>query len=559
MRWFPISRIAVRPGPVGRGMLLFAGLLVAIAPPPAAAQGIHQVEHSDRGMVVTAHPLATAAGVRILEMGGNAADAAAAAAFAVAVVRPSMNSIGGRNQILIRDPDGSVHGIDGTTQVPLRYDPETAPRADFGYATVGVPGALAGLMRLHSEHGSLPLATVMAPAIDYAEKGFRLLPQQARFHAGARDELAQSEGGRRYYLKPDGSTYGEGELLVQTDLGATLRRIVKGGRETFYRGDLAEIMLADMERNGGYVDRESLARYEALDSRIVRGSYRGYDLVGLDVPAAGAASIQALQIMETFDRTRLDDEEWAAVVGQAIALAAADRSRLGTDSAAARATSKDWARQQAERIHLTSVAGGGGRRPSGDPDPSEPHYTTHLSVVDRDGMAVSLTQTIGPAMGSKVAVPGMGMLYAATLGGYLSDATTPGYRASSSISPLMIFKDGQLLLVLGSAGGARIVSSVVQVVSRVVDDGMRLPQALAARRVHMGSTSPLDMELSAGWTPDDVEEVRALGIEATGNAGLTAFGRVQAIEFDPSTRTWTGASDPDSEGTAGAPRDREGR
>jgi gamma-glutamyltranspeptidase/glutathione hydrolase len=505
-------------------------------------------------MVTTAHPLATVAGVRMLEKGGNAADAALAAAFAVAVVRPSMNSIGGRNQILIRTPDGGFHGIDGTTQVPLGYDPATAPEADFGYATVGVPGALAGLMRLHAQHGSLPLDVLMEPAIEYAEQGFRLLPQQADFHARSRDELAESEGARMYYLKPDGSAYGEGELLIQRDLGTTLRRLVTGGHDLFYRGEMAEIMVADMEANGGFVNRESLESYEALDARIVRGSYRGHDLAALDVPAAGAVSIHALQIMETFDPASMDDDEWAAVIGQAVALAAPQRRLLGTDSAAARVTSKAWAAEQAKKIRLPANVERD--TPSAEPFPSdwrEAHHTTHLSTADSTGMAVALTQTIGPAMGSKVAVPGLGFLYASTLGGYLGDDLQPGFRARSSISPLMVSRGGELHLVLGAAGGARIVSSVVQVVSRVVDDGMSLPEALAAARVHPQSPGTLEMEMSAGWLDDDVSGVQDLGLEVIEIAETAEFGRVQAIRYHPAIAQFEGASDPDSEGTARGP------
>ena len=480
-----------------------------------------------------------------------------------------MNSIGGRNQILIRGADGTMAGIDGTTQVPIGYDPETAPQASHGYATVGVPGALAGILKLHADHGTMPLDLLIASAVDYAENGFRLLPGQARFHTSSAEALAESEGGRQYYLKPDGAPHGEGELLVQADLGRTFRTIAAGGHDVFYRGELADVMIADMEKNGGFVNRESLESYEALDARIVRGSYRGYDLVGLDVPAAGAVVIQALQIMEQFDRHAMDDEEWAAVVGQSIALAFPDLRVLGTDSAAARATSTEWARSQAERVRLTAATSHEGdgsaatELPYGMPTPEQdardPHFTTHLSVVDAQGMAVSLTQTIGPAMGSKVAVPGMGMLYASTLGGYLSGGLEPRYRARSSISPLMVFRDGQLVLVLGSAGGARIVSSVVQAVSRVVDDELALSQALAAPRVHMSADGPLQMELSAGWTADDLDEIRAMGLEAEGAERVGAFGRVQGIQFDPATGLWWGASDPDSEGSARGPGSEPGR
>jgi gamma-glutamyltranspeptidase/glutathione hydrolase len=311
-------------------------------------------------MVVTAHPLATYVGQRILRQGGNAADAAVATAIAGAVVRPSMNSIGGRNQILVRLPSGDIHGIDGTTQVPEGYDAATAPKAAYGYATIGVPGALAGLMRLHGEHGSLPLATVMAPAIEYAENGFRLLPGQARFHESNTDRLAESEGARGVYLKADGSAYGVGEMIRHLDLAKTYRKIVDGGAEIFYRGEIAATMASDIQANGGFVTGRSLADYEAVDARIVRGSYRGYELVAMDVPASGAIAIQSLQIMENFERAEYTAVEWATITAQALALSIPDLRRLGSDTAAARATAKSWAASQAEKIRLTATAPTGG-------------------------------------------------------------------------------------------------------------------------------------------------------------------------------------------------------
>ena len=410
---------------------------------PAEAQNARQSASSHGGMVAAAQPLATEAGVRMLEMGGNAADAAVAAAFAIAVVEPTMNSIGGRNQILIRTPDGEIHGIDGTTQAPWDYDYDTAPQAAYGYAVIGVPGAVAGLIRLHSEYGSLPLETVMAPAIDYAENGFRVLPGDALRQAAGAAQAREFPGTRSYYLKEDGSPYRPGDLLVQRDYAATLRAIAAGGHDAFYRGEIAEKMAADLAANGSAVKLQAFHDYEAVDSRIVRGSYRGYDLVGLDVPAAGTVSIQALQIMEHFDPDAMDDEEWAAIAGQALGIASRELATLGTDSAAVRATSKAWARRMAAEVRAPAGAGvsvGTDLFPDGAPlPPLDPRgdgqgHTTHLSTADAHGMFVALTQTLGPNMGSKVATPGLGFLYASTLGGYLG-RMEPGERARSFISP----------------------------------------------------------------------------------------------------------------------------
>lgn len=536
-------------------------LAAACLPASGFAQNARQASSSSNGMVATAQPLATDAGVRILEMGGNAADAAVAAAFAIAIVEPTMNSIGGRNQILIRLPDGTTHGIDGTTQAPARYDQETAPRASFGYAVVGVPGAVAGLLRLHSEHGSLPLATVMAPAIDYAEHGFRLTPGEAGHLASASADAERFPATRAIYLKPDDTRYQPGDMLVQKDYARTLRAIAEGGHDAFYRGAIAEHIAADLAAHSSSVTLQDLHDYEAVDARIVRGSYRGYDLVGLDVPAAGAVVIQALNVMENFDPDAMDDEEWAAVIAQALDIGSREfRLVPGTDSGAVRRTSKEWAAGIAARIRVPAdtrreaeVQLSGQLRAPFVPADHEGH-TTHLTVADGDGMLVALTQTIGPNMGSKVVTPGLGFLYAATLGGYLG-GLEPGERVRSFISPFMVLKDGVPVLALGAAGGNRIVSGVTQVISRVIDDGMSLARALAAPRVHMDD-DVLEAETSPdiGWLDEQLADIRAMGLVVREVPGAGAFSRVHAVHYDAATGIWFGAADPDREGTARGPR-----
>lgn len=546
-------------------LVALSAAAIALAPPTAHAQSVLQTSRSHDGAVASAHPLATEAGVRMLELGGNAADAAVATAFAIAVVEPTMNSIGGRNQILIRLPDGTIRGIDGTTQAPMTYDPDTAPQAGYGYAVVGVPGAAAGLLRLHAEYGSLPLATVMAPAIDYAENGFRVLPAEAGREAANAEHSAEFPGTAAIYLKPDGTPRRPGDMLVQKDYANTLRTIAAGGHDAFYKGEIARKIAADMQAHGGAVTLESLADYRAEDSRVVRGSYRGYEVVGLDVPSAGVVSIQALQIMESFDPSSMTEAQWAAVKGQALGIAARELRGLGTDTAAARATSKAWAARMAEGIEAPAGArrtvSPPGRVDAPRPLPVQPDdrgNTTHMTAADGKGMFVALTQTLGPNMGSSVVTPGLGFLYASTLGGYLGHVE-PGERARSSISPVMVLKDGVPFLALGAAGGGRIPPGVVQVISRVIDDGMTLADALAAPRVYMsGRTLEVETSPGIGWTPAEVGEMRALGLEIRENPGVGSFSRVHAIQYDAATRTWIAGADPDWEGSAQAPRGERG-
>ncbi|MDE0358856.1 MAG: gamma-glutamyltransferase [Gammaproteobacteria bacterium] len=533
-----------------------------------------QVAQSSRGMVVAAQPLATAAGVEMLERGGNAADAAVAAAFAVSVVEPSMNSIGGRTQILVRTAEGTFHGIDATTQAPDTYDPDTAPQAGYGYPTVGLPGAVAGLTRLLDEHGTLPLATAMEPAIRYASEGFALLPGEAARQASTAEQLRESEGATLYYIEPDGSPYDAGDHFVQNDLAMVLRRIASGGADAFYRGEIARAMADDIVDAGGHVTAAALAGYRAEDARVVRGSYRGHELVGTFTPAAGAMTIGILQIIENFDMAGADETTWALVVGQALALGfEAARTHRGPD-AWQLLTSREWAREQAERVRMPVAAAmgpGPAAAPRSSPEPVAAYFagpdddghTTHLSTADADGMTVSLTQTIGPAMGSKIATPGLGFLYAATLGGYLG-RLEPGERARSNIAPFMVLDGDDPMLVLGAAGGARIVSAVVQAVCRVVDQGLSLPEALAAARLHpmqgslnpTGSESGFQMETSPdiGWSPEVIAELRQLGFAVQEVPRSGAFGRIHGMSYDATASSWTGAADPDWEGSAAAPR-----
>ena len=537
-------------------LTLALGGTAALVPVESSAQSVRQSGRSQAGMVSAAHPLATDAGVQILEMGGNAADAAVAAGFAIAVVEPTMNSIGGRNQILVATPDGAFHGIDGTTQAPWDYDPETAPQASYGYPVIGLPGALAGLIKLHEEHGSLPLDVVMAPAIDYAENGFRVLSGDARRQAAGRDQALEFPGTAAAYYKEDGAPYAAGEILKQPDYGRTLRLISDQGRDVFYEGEIAKAMIADLRAHGSVLTEEALADYVAEDSRIVRGSYRGYDLIGTDVPAAGVLAIQALQVMEHFDPSSMSEAEWFAVTGQALRMAAGELRVLGPDTAAARATSKEYAASLAAEVLAPASTPAGQTEPVPVLDDRGDQYgghTTHLSTADADGMFVSLTQTLGPNMGSKVVTPGLGFLYASTLGGYLSTISA-GARARSNICPFMVVKDGQVVLVLGAAGGGMIPPAVVHAITRVIDFGMSLPDALAEPRV-AGSRAGFAAETSPdiGWTAYELEEMRALGLQVEEQPRSGAFGRVHGIQFDPETGTWIGAADPDWEGSARGP------
>ncbi len=522
---------------VGRALLLV--LLTT------AGAGAQQIARSADGMVVTSHPLATAAGAAMLEVGGNAIDAGVAAAFVLAVVDPPMTGLGGRTQVLLRLADGTVAGIDGTTQVPRAYvsEPENLP--DKGYRSIGVPGTVAALTRALERFGTLPLATVLEPAIRYAEDGFVLQPHQALPPASGLDTASAAP---RYFARADGSRYLPGERFRQPALAATLRAIAVGGRDAFYRGEIARRIDADMRAHGGYVRYEDLAAYRAEESLIVRGRYRGRELVGSYWPASGATTIEILQILDRLGPPARDEVEWADDVARASVRAFADRQRDVEPAArkAAWLVSDSLAERRAAEVRADQWLG---PVPAGAPESGN---TTHLSAGDRWGNAVSMTQSLGNAYGSLVASEGLGFLYAMTMG-YLG-AEEPGARPGSSQSPLLVLRDGEVEYVLGAAGSRRIISAIVQTLGRMLDQGRPLPVAMALPRLHPDTTRLIvEARPRAAWSEASLAGLRALGWAVEPRDQATYFGRIHGLYRDPETGEWVGVADPRRFGEAAGP------
>ena len=524
------------------------------------AIGDTQLATSDQGVVVTAHPLATRAGVMMLEKGGNAIDAAVASAFALSVVEPSMSGLGGRMQAILQTATGEVHGVDATTQAPMNYDSETAPQAGYGYPTIGIPGVVMGLTTLLEDFGTLPLEVVMEPAIHYAENGYKLLHLAARRRGSAIKYIREFEGTSMYFLSGD-TTHQENELFVQTDLANTLKLISENGPDVFYKGEIADKIIEDIHAHGGVIDKESLATYEAVKSEIVSGSYRGYDLHGLWMPSFGAITTEMLQILENLPMSELSEAEWGSAVYQANALAYKDRRKQREGDNSDLLTSKEYAKTLADSITIGAEVGEviAEIRPANEPGSwiASLGHTSHLSVADKQGNVIALTQSLGPNMGSKVVTPGLGFLYAATLGGYLGDFE-PGQRASSHISPYLVTKEGKPFIILGAAGGSRIITAIVQVISRVIDRKMKIGNALAAGRVHAVDTAILiETHEGSSWMTEDIQNLKEMGLNVVEVERPGRFGRVHAIYFDQATNQWIGAADPDWEGTAVAPRETD--
>jgi gamma-glutamyltranspeptidase/glutathione hydrolase len=510
-------------------------------------------------MVVSGAPLATNAGRRILESGGNAVDAAVATAFALAVVEPSMSGLGGRTQILIRTRDGEFVGIDGTTEVPTAA-PAQDPESDadvYGYGTIGIPGTVAALADAAASYGTKPLAELIAPALELAERGFPLPVQEAQRFTSSADELRESAGARLYFLAGGAGVPAAGENLTQHDLARVLRAVSEQGPDVFYRGWIADSIAVDMERNGGFVRRSDLAAYRVRPSLIVHGSYRGHDLTGSYLPASGATTIEALHILEQFELGyRTGSSQWLALVGQALLLSFEDRvADLGPPEAHAHTiVSKEWAATRAAAVRDPAIVQAGGvmNGPTLIANAESPH-TTHLSVADSSGTLVALTQSLGPSMGSKVATPGLGFLYAATMG-YLGELA-PGDRPFSSQSPLIVLRDDEPAFVLGAAGARRIISAIVSVMSRVVDQQMSLAEAMAQPRLHpTEGVIAVEMHDAISWSVSTADDLRRFGFVPDPRSTASYFARIHGIAWDEDAGEYVGVADPRWVGMAAGPR-----
>lgn len=355
--------------------------------------------------------------------------------------------------------------------------------------------------------------------------------------------FGESVGARTYFLAGGTGAPGAGETFVQHDLATVLRAIAEDGPDVFYRGWIAESIAVDMERNGGFLRQADLAGYTARPSLIALGSYRGYDLIGTYLPASGATTIEALHILEHFDLAgRVGSSEWVALVAQALLLSFEDRvADLGTPEQHVQTiVSKTWATERAADVWDPAITPADtDERSTATVSDSESAYTTHLSAADSDGMLVALTQSLGPSMGSKVATPGLGFLYAATMG-YLGELV-PGDRPFSSQSPLIVMHDGEPAFVLGAAGARRIISAVVSVISRVIDHEMSLEQAMAEPRLHPTEGKILlEMHDAISWPATVVTDLREFGVAAEARSTASYFARIHGIAWDAAAGEFVG-------------------
>lgn len=495
-------------------------------------------------LISSPHPIASQVGELIYSNGGNAFDAVVASAFTLSVVEPSMSGIGGRLQAIYKKSDGSISGVDAMTQIPKSFDNSELDNLDsYGYKTIGIPGVVAGLIKLHEKNGLLDLETIMQPSISIAENGYLILPEAIKRIAGSKSEIEKFKGTKKYFLKDDGKAYEFGDKLIQKDLANTLKIISVKGKSGFYEGEIAQKIVSDIKSNGGYISLEDLQNYKAFESKIVAGEFNGYKVHSLYLPSYGAINIQILQIMDHLD---IESEvDWALKVGLASESAYMNRPYQRNKDSLKSILSIKKAKQIADRINSQNLKIS--NTPSNDFSLSN---TAHLTTADKYGNVVSLTQTIGPIMGSKVATDGLGFLYNVTmgpyLGGYLNEVN-PGDRVSSHVSPTLFTKKNEVILAIGAAGGNKIPTAITQVAYRFLKQNISLNESLFFPRVYKFD-GPTQLESHIGvdrfytnLSPSsfDIEKITYKG----------AFGRVHAIALDSINNKWIGSADPDWEGS----------
>ena len=527
------------------------------------------------GAVVTVHPLATKAAEHAFIQGGNAVDAAVAAALTLGVVDGFNSGIGGGCFMLIRKPDGTFVAIDGRETAPQKasrdmflHDGKADPGLSrTGALAIGVPGALAAYDLAIREHGNIDLAEHLGQAAAIAEKGFALDKAYLRRLGQAVKKLRQFPDSARIFLGPDGNAWPSGHSLKQPDLARSYRKIARHPTDWFYRGPFALKTEEWMLANGGLISRADLAAYKARRREPVRSTYRGFEIVGFPPPSSGGVHVaQILNILETFDLRSMppNSPRFVHHVAEAMRLAFADRAHWLGDADFAPVpkglASKKYASELARRIHPDKVTNV--ERHSTPPDADTNlfgKHTTHFSATDSDGWWVACTATVNTTFGSGVVLPGTGIVmnnemddFSAQPGtpnafgliGAEANAVAPGKRPLSSMSPTIVLRDGKPVFTVGAAGGPTIISQAVLAIIHFIDHGMTPAKALGQARFHHQ------------WKPNRLLVEKALGqatIDALRNMGHTikvtdSIGAAQALGLGQAGRPFTGAADPRGRG-----------
>ena len=566
-----------------RILLPLAGLLLAAL--PLAATGFDAVR-APHAMVASVHPEASRAGAEIMRAGGNSVDAAVAVGFALAVVHPAAGNIGGGGFLLYRLPNGEVHFLDFREKAPmaasrnmyLDKDGNATSESRYGYRAAGVPSTVAGLVEAERRWGKLGLAKVMEPAIRLAREGVVITQQEAEvMHE---KHLGEDPESRRIFQR-EGHYYETGEVLKQPELAATLERIARDPAD-FYHGQLAHQIAAAIQKHGGLVTFADLDAYTVVERTALHGTYRGYDVYSAPPPSSGGvALLETLNILEGYDlkAARSNSAQHIHLVAEAYRRVFFDRSVFLGDPdfvpvPVAQLIDKKYAAAWREHLDPEKATPSGQlerpafadldrmaalREPATDGEKTD---TTHYSVVDSDGGAVSVTTTLNDVFGSRVTLPGFGFLLNDEMDDFATkpgspnmfgliqgeaNAIAPGKRPLSSMTPAIVVKDGKLALVLGSPGGPTIITTVANVLIHAVDYGEEIQHAVNAPRFHH-QWMPDELRVE-NWqlSPDTQDLLEKMGhkLKRTGS-----WGDAECIAIDAKTGDRLGASDARNGGKA---------
>lgn len=523
---------------------------------------------AEKGMVVSAHPLASKVGVDILRAGGNAIDAAVAVQFALAVVYPVAGNIGGGGFMVARMKDGTVYTLDYREKAPSaafrdmylddegNADPQLSRR---GHLAAGVPGSVAGMFAAHEKLGSLSMDELLAPSIKLANEGFPVTEQQANSLSGRVEDF------RTYNTQDNAFTEKEswekGDLLVQKDLGATLVRIKEQGQKGFYEGETADLIVAEMERGAGIMSHQDLKDYTAEWREPIRGSYKSYNIIGMGPPSSGGIALMQLLTMIN-QYPGLVQEGWHTpssthLMIEAERRAYADRAQHLGDKDFYPVPIKGLIDEEylAERMGDFDPAKASRSEDiyAGEPLGKEQTETTHFSVVDAQGNAVSITTTINGGYGNQVVVGGAGFFlnnemddFSAKPGtpnmfglvGAEANAIEPGKRMLSSMTPTIVEKNGELFMVVGTPGGSTIITSVFQTILNVIEYDMSMQTAVNAPRFHHQWKPEFTFSEDKSFNKKTNKQLEGMGHSFQSRGSI---GRVDAILVLPDGRLEGGA------------------
>jgi gamma-glutamyltranspeptidase/glutathione hydrolase len=550
-------------------LLVLAGLLSSIL------QGASpQPVHARNGMVVSVEENASRAGMEVLRAGGNAIDAAVATGLALAVTHPTAGNIGGGGFMLIRFRDDRATFIDFRERAPaaasrnMYLDAQGNSNGEslVGPRASGVPGSVAGFEYARAKYGTMKWADLVMPAEKLAGEGFALNYETAQSLSGATRQLGRFPESKRVFLREGG--YQWGDVFAQKDLAATLATLRKNGPRDFYDGEIARKLDAFMKSAGGTITIDDLRNYKVKEREVLRGTYRGYEIVTSPPPSSGGvAMIEMLNILEGVPLKDSGPQSATSIhwVTEAMRRAFADRAEFLGDPDFAKMPVKgliDKKYAAALRALIDPARASKSEMVrAGNPAPYESEETTHYTIVDKDGTAVSVTYTLNGGYGSGVTAAGLGFLLNNEMDDFTvkpgapngygvlqSEANTiaPGKTPLSSMVPTVVTKDGKLVLVLGSPGGPTIINTVMNTIINFIDFGMNVQRSVDAPRFHH-QWMPDRLVMEPGFSPDTIDLLKARGhtVDVRG-----AIGDCHAIAIDPKTGELLGAADPRSGGKA---------